>query len=131
MAPNGDDGGGDQQQEEYFVDDEDDSTPATCANQLLDTMAMHLPPEKLLPLLLQLVEPGVTSVDPCVRKASYLCMAMVAEGCADYVRHKHLEQFLRHVCQGITEQVTPVRNAALFALGQFSEHLQVSGSEVT
>ncbi|XP_039286151.1 importin-4 [Nilaparvata lugens] len=118
------DGGEEEKQEEYFVEYEDDSTPTTCAIQLLDTMALHLPPDKLLPLLMECVEPSVTSADPCARKAAYLSMAMVSERCADYVRTKHLEQFLRYVRQGITEQNTPVRNAALFALGQFSEHLQ-------
>lgn len=41
----------DEDQEKYFADDDDNSTPTTCANQILDTMALHLPPEKVIPPL--------------------------------------------------------------------------------
>lgn len=37
--------------EEYFSEDADASTPMTCANETLDTLALHLPPDKLLPPL--------------------------------------------------------------------------------
>lgn len=51
-------------------------------------------------------------------------MAVLAEGCSEYIRTKYLESFLHCTCQGITDSIPVVRNAALFALGQFSEHLQ-------
>ncbi|XP_075230407.1 importin-4-like [Lycorma delicatula] len=114
----------DEDQEKYFADDDDNSTPITCANQILDTMALHLPPEKVIPPLLQYIQPGLEGNDLYMKKAAYLSMAMLSEGCSDYIRTKHLEQFLRYVCKGITEQASVVRNAALFALGQFSEYLQ-------
>lgn len=41
----------DENEEEYFPDLEESSTPSTVANQTLDVLALHLPPEKLLPLL--------------------------------------------------------------------------------
>jgi hypothetical protein len=37
--------------EEYFSEDADASTPMTCATETLDTLALHLPPDKLLPPL--------------------------------------------------------------------------------
>ena len=37
--------------EEYFTEDADASTPMTCATETLDTLALHLPPDKLLPPL--------------------------------------------------------------------------------
>lgn len=37
--------------EEYFTEDADASTPMTCATETLDTLALHLPPDKLLPQL--------------------------------------------------------------------------------
>lgn len=114
----------DDSEEKYFPDDDDNSTPMTVANQILDTMALHLPPEKVVPPVLQYIQPGLAGNDLYVKKAAYLSMAMLSEGCADYIRTKHLEQFLRYVCKGITEQSSVVRNAALFALGQFSEYLQ-------
>lgn len=64
-------------------------------------------------------------MDLYAKKAAYLTMAVLAEGCADCIRSKYLKSFLQCICKGITDPNAVVRNAALFALGQFSEHLQV------
>ena len=40
-----------EEKEEYFCEDEDANTPMTCATQTLDVLALHLPPDKLLPPL--------------------------------------------------------------------------------
>ncbi|PNF17098.1 hypothetical protein B7P43_G16108, partial [Cryptotermes secundus] len=40
-----------EEKEEYFSEDVDGSTPMTCATQTLDILALHLPPDKLLPPL--------------------------------------------------------------------------------
>lgn len=39
--------------------------------------------------------------------------------------YRMLPQMLQMVCQGLNDPSHLVRNAALFAVGQFSEHLQV------
>ncbi|XP_063971757.1 importin-4-like isoform X1 [Lytechinus pictus] len=100
------------------------SSPSSYAAQVLDTMALHLPPDKLVPHLLQLVQPALESEDPYHKKAGLVSLAVLAEGCADYVCKKHLEQFLESICNGIRDTRPLVYNAGLFALGQFSEHLQ-------
>lgn len=41
----------DDNDEIYFSGDNEDSTPVTCATQTLDLLALHLPPEKLIPYL--------------------------------------------------------------------------------
>nr|CAD7264449.1 unnamed protein product [Timema shepardi] len=112
-----------EEMEEYFIDDES-STPMTCATQTLDILALHLPPDKLFQPLLQYVEPSLQGDDVYKQKASYLTMAVLAEGCAEHIRTKYLESFLQCICKGIRAPIGVVRNAALFALGQFSEHLQ-------
>lgn len=115
----------DEEQEEYFDDDDkDEDTPMNCANQTLDLLALHIPPEKILPHILEHVEPALKGDNLYAKKAAYLAMAVLVEGCSDYIRNKYLEQFLKCVVQGITDNAGVVRNAALFALGQFSEHLQ-------
>lgn len=114
----------DDEQEDYFVDDDDEETPITVANQTLDMMALHLPPEKFLPHILEHVEPALAGNSLYGKKAAYLAMAVLVEGCSDHIRNKYIEQFLKCVCTGITDNAGVVRNAALFALGQFSEHLQ-------
>ncbi|XP_076749367.1 importin-4 [Xylocopa sonorina] len=114
----------DDNDEVYFSGDNEDNTPVTCATQTLDLLALNLPPEKLIPQLLRYIEPSLQGTDVYAKKASYLAMAVLAEGCSEYIRTKYLESFLRCTCQGITDTIPVVRNAALFALGQFSEHLQ-------
>ncbi|XP_076287223.1 importin-4 [Lasioglossum baleicum] len=109
--------------EDYFTDNEDNE-PVTCAAQVLNLLALHLPPEKLVPQLLRYIEPSLQGTDMYAKKASYLAMAVLAEGCSVYICSKYLEFFLRCTCQGITDPAPVVRNAAFFALGQFSEYLQ-------
>ncbi|XP_050458039.1 importin-4-like [Cataglyphis hispanica] len=107
-----------------YVYTEIENTILTSSTQTLDLLALHLPPEKLLPHLLRHIEPGFQSTDIYTKKASYVAIAVLAEGCAEYIRSNYLEFFLRCICQGITDPSPIVRNAALYALGQFSEHLQ-------
>ncbi|XP_033626576.1 importin-4-like isoform X1 [Asterias rubens] len=100
------------------------NTPSSVAAQVIDTMALHLPPEKLLPPLMQLVQPALRSENQFERKAGLLSLAVLAEGCADFIRNKHLQPLLECICNGIRDPQQAVRNAALFCLGQFAEHLQ-------
>jgi hypothetical protein len=53
-------------------------------------------------------------------------LAVVAEGCSENIKRKYLMDFLKCIDAGIQHQVPAVRNSALYALGQFSEYLQVS-----
>lgn len=109
--------------EEYFVDAEDASARTT-ATQTLDLLALHIPPEKLLPTLLGLVEPALKSDLPTAKKAGYIAMAVIAEGCSEAICAKYLKLMLDAIKVGIVDPNATVRNGALFALGQFSEHLQ-------
>lgn len=113
----------DDEDEEYFLGG-DHSNPMTTATQTMDLLALHVPPEKLIPPLLQLLEPALKGADPLPKKASYLCMAVIAEGCSEAICAKYLPDLLAIVKVGITDPCPVVRNAAFFALGQFSEHLQ-------
>lgn len=115
------------EEDEPDEDDEEDLEtykPAQYAPQVLDIMALHLPPHKLIPKVMKLVEPLLTSDKPLIRRACFLSLAVVAEGCADYVVKQHLKALLHCVVAGLNDVDHGVRNAALFALGQFSEHLQ-------
>lgn len=113
-----------EEKEEYFCEDIDANTPMTCATQTLDVLALHLPPDKLLPPLLFHVHKGLNGTDLYARKAAHLALAVIVEGCAESIRTKYLQSFLECICKDITNPAGVVRNAALFALGQFSEHLQ-------
>lgn len=114
----------DDEDEDYFLGNGETSSPMTCATQTMDILALHVPPEKLIPPLLQLVEPAVKGEDILRKKAAYLCIAVIAEGCSEAICTKYLAPMLECVKAGITNPNALVRNAALFALGQFAEHLQ-------
>ncbi|RMX51322.1 hypothetical protein pdam_00004673, partial [Pocillopora damicornis] len=92
--------------------------------KVLDVLALHFPPESVIPPLMELVKPALTSEDPYKRKAALIALAVLAEGCADYIRNRYLEAALQTMCRGLADQNTLVQNAALFALGQYSEYLQ-------
>uniref|UniRef100_A0A6B2EDB2 Putative karyopherin importin beta 3 n=1 Tax=Phlebotomus kandelakii TaxID=1109342 RepID=A0A6B2EDB2_9DIPT len=115
---------GDDEDEEYFVGTSELSSPMTCATQTMDILALNVPAEKLIPPLMALLEPALAGGEPLPKKAAYLCIAVIAEGCAETICNKYLPPLLGCVKQGITDGNALVRNAALFALGQFAEHLQ-------
>ncbi|EDV52062.2 importin-4 isoform X2 [Drosophila erecta] len=113
------------------LDDDDDyfssessNSPSTAATQTLDLMALHMSPEKFIPPLLQLLEPALQSPQPVLRRSSFICMGVIAEGCSEAIGNKYLEVMLNIVKAGIFDSVMLVRVAAFFALGQFSEYLQ-------
>lgn len=122
MASPSDDAGDDT--EEYFGSNEN-TTPMNCATQTLDVLALNIPPKNLIPPLLAILEPALqTSNDPLQKKAAYLSIAVIAEGCSSAICKKYLRPLLDCIKTGITDSNPVIRNSALFALGQFSEHLQ-------
>uniref|UniRef100_A0A3B4V0H3 Importin 4 n=1 Tax=Seriola dumerili TaxID=41447 RepID=A0A3B4V0H3_SERDU len=110
-------------------DGTDNDNPKHCAaQQIIDTMALHMPPEKLLQQLMPLIQTCLASENPYQRKGGLMCLAVLAEGCADHIRTM-LSSMLQTVCQSLSDGNQVVRCAGLFALGQFSEHLQPEVSQ--
>ncbi|XP_039193981.1 importin-4 isoform X2 [Crotalus tigris] len=114
----------DELTEEEIEDQAEVQKPKHFAVQVVDMLALYLPPEKLFPQLTPLMEPALLSPNPYHRKAGLMCLAVLAEGCGDHIRNKHLQPMLQVVCRALADDSQVVRNAALFALGQFSENLQ-------
>ncbi|KAL6098020.1 ipo4 [Pungitius sinensis] len=110
-------------------DGTDNDNPKHCAAQIIDTMALHMPPEKLFEQLMPLTLASLASENPYERKGGLMCLAVLAEGCADHIRTKMLSSVLQTVCQSLSDSNQVVRSAGLFALGQFSEHLQPEVSQ--
>uniref|UniRef100_A0AAX7SQK7 IPO4/5-like TPR repeats domain-containing protein n=1 Tax=Astatotilapia calliptera TaxID=8154 RepID=A0AAX7SQK7_ASTCA len=115
-----------EDEEDDSGDGTDNESPKHCAAQIIDTMALHMPPEKLFQQLMPLTQTCLASENPYQRKGGLMCLAVLAEGCADHIRTKILKSVLQTVCQSLSDSSEVVRSAGLFALGQFSEHLQVS-----
>uniref|UniRef100_A0A8C5ARK8 Importin 4 n=1 Tax=Gadus morhua TaxID=8049 RepID=A0A8C5ARK8_GADMO len=90
------------------------------------------------PPSMPLAQACLSSGNPYERKGGLMCLAVLAEGCADHIRTNHslhiteqsgstlmlLSSMLQTVCQSLSDSNQVVRSAGLFALGQFSEHLQ-------
>ncbi|XP_006794796.1 importin-4 [Neolamprologus brichardi] len=113
-----------EDEEDDSGDGTDNESPKHCAAQIIDTMALHMPPEKLFQQLMPLTQTCLASENPYQRKGGLMCLAVLAEGCADHIRTKMLKSVLQTVCQSLSDSSQVVRSAGLFALGQFSEHLQ-------
>ncbi|XP_051970672.1 importin-4-like isoform X1 [Xyrauchen texanus] len=116
---------GEEDPEDVENDNEGDSeNPKHFAVQVIDTMALHMPPEKLFNQLMPFTQACLASENPYERKGGLMCLAVLAEGCADHIRTKMLSSVLETVCRSLSDSNQMVRSSGLFALGQFSEHLQ-------
>nr|NP_001261957.1 artemis, isoform B [Drosophila melanogaster]NP_001401038.1 artemis, isoform C [Drosophila melanogaster]AGB94650.1 artemis, isoform B [Drosophila melanogaster]UYI58707.1 artemis, isoform C [Drosophila melanogaster] len=109
--------------DDYFSS-ESLNSPSNAAAQTLDLMALHMVPDKFIPPLLDLLEPALQSPEPVLRRSSFICMGVIAEGCSEAIGKKYLEVMLNIIKAGVLDSVMFVRTAAFFALGQFSEFLQ-------
>nr|XP_051678664.1 importin-4 isoform X2 [Oryctolagus cuniculus] len=114
----------DQDEEEELEIGLAGETPKHFAVQVVDMLALHLPPEKLCPQLMPMLEEALRSESPYQRKAGLLVLAVLSDGAGDHIRQRLLPALLQIVCKGLQDPSQVVRNAALFALGQFSENLQ-------
>uniref|UniRef100_A0A3B1JNG4 Importin 4 n=1 Tax=Astyanax mexicanus TaxID=7994 RepID=A0A3B1JNG4_ASTMX len=114
----------DPEDEENSDGSTDSENPKHFAAQVIDTMALHMPPEKLFSQLMPLAQACLVSENPYERKGGLMCLAVLAEGCADHICTKMLPTILQTVCRSLSDSNQVVRSAGLFALGQFSEHLQ-------
>lgn len=110
-------------------DESNGNSPLVCASQTLDILAIHLPPDKFMSALLSHVEPALKGNDPAKLKGALNALAVSAEGCSENIRKKYLVHFLACIGSGIKHEHPSVRNAALYALGQYSEFLQPEISE--
>ncbi|XP_026219835.1 importin-4 [Anabas testudineus] len=113
-----------EDEEDDSGDGTDNDNPKHCAAQIIDTMALHMPPEKLFQQVMPFAQTCLASENPYQRKGGLMCLAVLAEGCADHIRTKMLSSMLQTVCQSLSDSNQVVRSAGLFALGQFSEYLQ-------
>ncbi|XP_039646860.1 importin-4 [Perca fluviatilis] len=109
-----------EDEEDDSGDGTDNDNPKHCAAQIIDTMALHMPPEKLFQQLMPLAKTCLASD----KKAMNLCVSAVLTSPFISVDVRLLSSMLQTVCQSLSDSNQVVRSAGLFALGQFSEHLQ-------
>lgn len=75
---------------------------------------------------MEFVRVAVSSNNPYQRKGGYLTLGIVGQGCEAYIRRHCLDEVVNCVQVGVGDAHPAVRAAALFALGQFAEYLQVT-----
>ena len=106
-------------------DDEDFDGPSAqnIAQQCLDTLALNIPSKFFYEPTMQLIDQGLSSPDPNMRKAGAAALGVIIEGCSEEIR-KHLATILPRIFQAARDPAVPVRECACFVLGQLSEHCQ-------
>lgn len=116
----------DEEEEEGGSDElaAESQSPITLAGQVLDVLSLNLPPEKIYVPIMKNVEPLLQSASKFERSAGLVAIAVISEGCSEYIKNNHLTSLLQAVYNGVKDSERLVRNSALFAIGQFSEHLQ-------
>ncbi|KAJ8374895.1 hypothetical protein SKAU_G00054750 [Synaphobranchus kaupii] len=114
----------DAEDQEQDIDGNDTKSLRNFAAGVIDTLALNIPSELLLHQLMPVTEACLASGKPNDREAGLMCLALLAEGCADRIRTKMLSSVLQVARQSLSDSSQMVRSTALFALGQFSEHLQ-------
>ncbi|KAF5925759.1 hypothetical protein HPG69_002209 [Diceros bicornis minor] len=82
-------------------------TPKHFAVQVVDMLALHLPPEKLCPLLMPMLEEALRSESPYQRKAGLLVLAVLSDGAGDHIRQRLLSPLLQIVCKGLEDRSQP------------------------
>ncbi|XP_065064233.1 importin-4-like [Rhopilema esculentum] len=130
LAENTEANDSEESQESIGDDDDEDggemegSTLPSVAAQALDLLALHLPPAKFIPQVMARIQSYLDNTNEYHRKAGYIALGVLAEGCSDYIKNRHLGEALQTVFKGLSDGSCIVRNAALFTLGQFAEHFQ-------
>lgn len=100
-------------------DSRDEDYPAKLAIQVINTLATTFPPQQVFPEASQLSVTRLRSANPGERKSSMLAMAVLVEGCADYMR-PHLKDVLGMIVVGMKDSHAIVQKAACMALGALS-----------
>uniref|UniRef100_A0A673XMS0 Importin 4 n=1 Tax=Salmo trutta TaxID=8032 RepID=A0A673XMS0_SALTR len=99
-----------EDEENSNEDDTDNESPKHFAAQVIDTMALHMPPEKLFHQLMPLTQACLASDNPYKRKAGLMCLAVLAEGCFS----EHLQPEVSKYCA----ELMPLLLAYMSALNQ-------------
>lgn len=73
-----------------------------------------------------MIDAAYTTQDPNALTASYTTMAFVSDGCSEYLKKNYLKQFVTAIKMGLNSSNETVKSAAMYALGEVSQYVQVS-----
>ncbi|KAJ3276147.1 hypothetical protein HK104_003713 [Borealophlyctis nickersoniae] len=103
-------------------DDEEDS-PVKVALQVLSSMSTTFAPTEVFGTAMKNVVEYLNAQDPRARKAAVLALAVLVDGCADYMRPK-IAEILELVSRSLQDPEAIVRRAGCMAVGSLAEELQ-------
>ncbi|XP_051631980.1 importin-4, partial [Manacus candei] len=105
-------------------------SPRHAAAQALDALAQGLPPEKLLRILVPLLEGRGRAATSGGRKGALLALGALARGCGAPLRRRYLGVVLGALRAGLGDPEPAVRGAAASALRSLGEELQPEAGAV-
>jgi len=73
-----------------------------------------------------LIDAAYSTQEPNALRASYTTMAFVSDGCSEYLKKNYLKQFVTAIKMGLNSSNETVKSAAMYALGEVSQYVQVS-----
>ncbi|KAJ2999101.1 hypothetical protein HDV02_003631 [Globomyces sp. JEL0801] len=104
-------------------DNRDEDYPAKLAVQVINTLALNFPPQQVFPEVMQQVMKFIQSSNAHERKGAILCLAVLFEGCADYMR-PNVNDVLQLVTHSLQDPDSKVRRAACMALGALCDDFE-------
>lgn len=104
-------------------EDRDEDYPSKLAVQVINSLATTFPPQQVFPASMQHAIKAVQSQAAGDRKAAMLAIAVLVEGCADFMR-KNLNDVLHLVTMGLQDGDSSVRKAACMALGALCDDFE-------
>ncbi|KAI8150043.1 armadillo-type protein [Fennellomyces sp. T-0311] len=109
-------------------EDIDDDSPSRAAFKVLNALASNMPPQQIVPIIMPIVINYMQNSSPGHRKAAMMSVAVIIEGCAEFISTK-LAEVLPIVCAGLQDPEIIVRRAACMALSCLAEELPVEMAE--
>lgn len=105
-------------------DGSEEESPSKVAFQVLNCVGMSLPPAQVFPAIRHLITTGyAASARYGERKACMLAVAVVVDGCADYMRPQMGEFVVPMLVAGLTDPHAAVRRSACIAVSSLADEL--------
>ncbi|KAJ1918957.1 hypothetical protein H4219_002313 [Mycoemilia scoparia] len=102
--------------------DVDDDSPSRVSLRVLNVLSTNVPPQQFFPVVIEMVLQYVQSPDPMYRKGAMLTLAIVIEGCVDFVRSQ-VDDLVKLITQGMQDSSPIVRRASCLALGCVADEM--------
>jgi hypothetical protein len=100
---------------EEEIDNRDEDCPSRLAIQVINSVSSYFAPQQIFPVVMQNVVKCIQSHSFGDRKAAMLAIAVLVEGCVDFMR-SNLEEVFQIVVHAMHDQNSVVRKSACMAL---------------